>query len=725
MSFVTELKRRKVFRVAATYLIVSWVIIQVGSITFPTLNLPSWALPLITVLVIAGFPFAMILAWAYDITPEGIQPAAAQSAQTVVQASDPKLMYILIALVLVLAGFQITDRFSSNADSGNNPDTALPVSAANTQAQTQRTSLVLPPDVPMVFGWSPGRSLAISPDGRTVVYVGRDVINNAVTRSLIVRSLDSLQTKRLPGTENARQPFFSPDGQWVGFFTSDGALKKVALNGGTAVTILDDINGSIWTFAAWQDNNQIVFTDNSGGQRGLHSISANGGQVSLLTTPNPVSGELNHYLPEAIPDSDVVLFTSFTSVENQLQPNIEALITSTGERKLILQDAAGGRYLESGHLLFNTVDLENFIVPFDAEQLMITGSAVAMLDEVRHDGFSGEGPVSQLDVSSNGTLAFAPPIDTRRQLYLVARDGTADPLPVVPDSYEVISVTPDGQSAAFEIKRGLQSEVRLYDFARQSSTLLAQEDGDFNSSPVWHPDGRALIVNSATSGETGLWLKIPNGASRLLVATEPGGPAFRNVSWHPDGRRLAVTRQTGSEHDILLLTLNGDDEPVTQEPLLVGSTSDYSPTFSPDGRWLAYVSDKSGQYQVYIRSFPTGSEYIASVGTSAGGPLWSADGSELFFTQSTADEEFMMTAVSVTNLGDTLQLGRPSPLFPMTQRDRTGSLETYAGSYNSGARYTLMPDGRFLMSRAPASSQYEIVLVQNWFEELKTLAPIQ
>jgi len=420
-----------------------------------------------------------------------------------------------------------------------------------------------------------------------------------------------------------------------------------------------------------------------------------------------------HGYPEAIPSTNVLLFANATRVENQFRVKVEALNTSTSDWKVILENAEFPKYIDSGHLLFRQ-DEVNLIAPFDPVLLELTGPAVALTDEMRGSGVEANGQVSQLAISRGGTLAYAPSVPTLREVYVGNRDGSSEPLGIRLEMYRNLSVSADGQYVALSVRREFEDEdeTRLYNFSRETTTRLSQDSDAYSS---WHPDSQAMVVLSR-----GLWLKQLNGNQRLLAELEGGGYILRNGSWHPDGRQFAVTRQSGSKHDILLLTV---DEEITVEPLLEGTSSYHSPRFLPDGQWLAYVSDKSGQRQVYIRRFPDGEEFIVS-----NGPLWSADGTELFFVQMKEGQSYIdtkMSAVTFTETENRTQISQHLDLFPMFTRSQTGAVDDYSSSNNTGQRYGLLSDGRFLMLNGPSGTlQNEIVLVQNWFEELKRLAPL-
>ncbi|MEX0962504.1 MAG: hypothetical protein WDZ52_00480 [Pseudohongiellaceae bacterium] len=728
MSFIEEFKRRNIFKVSVAYAIVAWLLIQVADTLLPAFEAPDWVLRVFALVVILGFPLAILLAWAFELTPAGIKATShVAPGESIAPQTGLMLNFAILGLVVLAVGFLLLDRYAIGGNLGENTAPAASVSGLqfDSQASVQRLSLVLPREASITFGGSPAHSLAISPDGQTIAFVGGDSNTGPDQTRLFVRRLDSRELRELPGTEAAKQPFFSPDGQWLGFFNNSRELKKVSLAGGQAITLAEGLSGASWARGTWLANQQIVFS-NHGDEIVIKRVPADGGEVTNLTELNAAANENRHIAPTAVPDTNLVLFTTQAQVENQLVTRLEALNTDTGERRLLLEGASDPHYLDSGHLLFNQDDVL-LVAPFDKQRLAITGPAVSLTDAIRRDGTSSQGNVAQLAVSRTGTLAYVPAINTESRLYRVDRDGGSEVLDIRPDRYSGITVSPDGRNAALEVRNPGDDEIWLYDLARGTTTRLSQADSE--QSPTWHPDGQAVTVTARDGGRSALSLKQLGGRERELAEITSGEGFLRNSAWHPDGRRLAVTRQSGGEHDLLLLHVDADDEAdIRTEPLLVGQTNDHSPRFSPDGRWLAYVSRKTGAWQVYIRRFPEGEEWIASTGDQAFLPEWNRDGSELYFWQANNSNEgdaLHMTAVSVTEDSDTLAIGQPLGLFPLRLRNPQGEQESYAiGSINGGRGYGLLPDGRFLMARGPSGiHQQEIVLVQNWFSELPPGAP--
>ena len=590
--------------------------------------------------------------------------------------------------------------------------------AARTPAPeaTTRVSVMVPANRPISIGGSPTRSLALSPDGTQLVYVGTNADAPADRRGLrtqlLVRALDTLAVRDLPGTTGARQPFFSPDGQWVGFFTQTGELKKIALAGGNPVTLVEQINGSASGFGVWTAEGAIVFGSTVSG---LRRVSAEGGAVTDLTTLDAANRELYHNFPALTPSGRAVLFSVRSG---SVAFRTDAVMLDTGARRVVVENARPLLVLSSGHLAFER-DEAILVAPFDLDGLAVTGPAVPLVDAVRRSATSViPTPTAELAASRRGTLAYVPATDAASALGLVRPDGTFEALGPLVSDYTFPRVSPDGHTIAFLVPRGQDVDVQLYNRPRGSTTKLTQ--GEVAAGVAWHPDGRSLVVASRKKDATGIFLKHLDGRERLLVATPAGVNYIFNAGWSPDGSKLAYTVQTGLLNEIWMLTMG---DPPTTTPFLGRPGSEHSPAFSPDGRWLAYVSDESGRYEVYLQPYPTG-ERLAVSTEGGNGPVWRRDGKALFYQGLDAGVSKLM-AVAVTPDGASLSLGRPTPLFDQSVSGVSGAAERYAQSNNVGVAYDVLPDGRFVMVRgADPSGSREFVLVQHWFEELKRLVPV-
>jgi len=701
-----ELKRRKIFKVAAVYAVVSWLVIQVATAITPALLLPTWTPSLVVVLLLLGFIPTLIAAWAYEMTPEGLRPDAQVAPVTGLQATAAQpINYVILVVVLLVAGVQLVERFTSEqpapASAGATPSAAV--------TATQRVSIVLPERQPILIDRFPSNSLALSPDGRTLVYAAENLDLPADRpggrKQLFQRSLDSRTVSALPGTFAAGQPFFSPDGQTVGFFTRAGALKKIALSGGAPVTLVEDLVGSSWAYGVWSAEDDIVY-DN----RNLYSVPAGGSTPEQLTSLNAGSKELFHRFPSLVPGKRAVLFTVLS--EFPVDRRIEVLLLDSGERRVVLDNASDAHVLASGHVLFQR-DSTVMLAPFDVDTLTVTGPAVAVPEAIGMDNAYSPNPRAQLIVSDNGTLAYLPEAVSTRELGTLVPGGSFEPFGLADDYYAQPRVAPDGRTLSFLLQRAGESILYSYDLGRGTTARLSQDNNTVEAA-AWRPDGAALAMSIPGQGIS----LLENGRQNLLIPREPGY-SKRNIRWTPDGRQLVYTRQQGRNHDLWVHDVDGA---LPDRPVLATAASEENPAPSPDGRWLAFDSDESGRVDVYIQAYPQGARHTVSL---EGGrhPLWSADGTTLFFV-GVHEERQKMMRVAVTAGPNGLQLGNPEPLFDMRYTAPDGTDFSYERGDNVyGAGFDLLPDGRFVLLRSPEAENREVVIVQNWFDEVRRLAP--
>ena len=586
---------------------------------------------------------------------------------------------------------------------------------------TSRVSITVPTDNAAVSLGSPNSSIAISPDGSRLVYVGRPAEVRPTARPLLyVRSMSDRQVQPLPGTDGAAQPFFSADGEWVAFFTRDGELRKVSLDGGQPVTLVNDIESSAWAFGTWGDDETIVV---GGTRRSLSRVSANGGTPEAVTTLDVAQQESTHSGPQFLPGAAAVVFS--VGFSDQTEPHVDVVELQTGDRWTLLDNAHRPFYAASGHLLFMR-DAVLMAAPFDYQRIEITGPEVPLVERVRLDS---QGIVPQLGLSRTGTLAYLPPLpDVGRTLMWVNRQGESDVLGVSPRSYRHARLSPDGQRVAVATMEGLdQRHVHVYDVARDVLTQLTQEGR--NLVPVWTPDGTRVVFSSSRDEGRGLyWQEVDgSGPAMLLVQGEPSETLFPG-SWSPDGERLAYMVQSATGEDIRVLSLDGE---TTSEPFLDTPARENNPMFSPDGRWMAYVSDESGAPEVYLRQYPSG-ETRTQVSRGGGvNPVWSRDGGELFFLGadvSGVPPAFGLLSVPIAT-EPVLSVGSPNLLVVSGTLDSDGGLIPvlpFAGGNNWGVGYDIEPGGeRFIVIRpvSEPTSDDELMIVLNWFEELTARVP--
>ncbi len=522
---------------------------------------------------------------------------------------------------------------------------------------------------------APGRFVAVSPDGSRLVYVGISTDG----RQLYERALDQLSARPIPGTEGATNPFFSHDGQWVGF-NVDAELKRVALAGGAALTVTD----STFVGGYWGADDVVTFTGRN--PVGLYQIPASGGTPQLITTADTAQGEFAHAWPQLLPGGKALLFTSIS----RGPPRIGVASLETGEITY-LAEGIQPRYVETGHLVFARAGGSLMAAPFDLDRLEMTGPAVQMLEGV---GIGGS--TANFDVSRNGTLVYLARSDDNRSLVLVDRQGRERPLTDEPRSYDGPRFSPDGNRMAYRVA-GANFHIWVRHLQQGTSFRLTFDGANYY--PEWTPDGtRVAFIGDRGAGPDLYW-KTADGtgsAEPILTAAQ----AQWDITWMPDGNQL-VFRQNDSTtgRDLWTLRLDGDRTP---EPLLTTRSEERAPRLSPDGRYLAYVSNESGRAEVYVRTFPdtSGKWQVSTDGGTE--PLWAPSGRELFYRNADA-----VIAVAI----------QTQPGF------RVGTEQTlFSGAYVPNpmhTNYDIHPDGeQFVMVRS-AEGETRLNVVLNWFAELQ------
>jgi Tol biopolymer transport system component len=566
------------------------------------------------------------------------------------------------------------------------------------QRPISRTVITLPPGQQLA-SLDSGPAVAVSPDGTHLAYVARQ----GGTQQLYLRAMDSLEAKPIPGTEGSVNPFFSPDGQWLGFFAGQ-KLKKVSVSGGAAVTIGDAPNPR---GASWGSQGMIAFAPQN--VTVLQQAPDGGG------TPQPLTrfekGDVSHRWPEFLPGGKAVLFAAGPSGVNFTKAQVAVQSVATGERRNLIQGGMYPRYAPSGHLVY--VQGGSLVaVPFDPQRLEVTGTAVPVVEGVLQTPSSG---AAQYSFSSTGSLVYvsggvqAP----ERKLVWVNRNGAEQPLAVPARTYMFPRLSPDGRRLAVNIAEQ-ETQIWLYDLSRETLTRLTFE-GYSNLVPAWTPDGKRIAFTSNKEGAANLFWQLADGSGgveRLTTSEYTQVP----MSWSPDGQLLAFFEvNPATQRDIWVLRL-GDPSPGSgqvrkAQPFLRTQFDEAVPRFSPDGRWLAYVSDESGRYELYAQPYPGpgGKWQISTEGGTE--PVWNPNGRELFYRSGNK-----MMAVQITTQ-PTFSAGKPKVLF--------------AGQYQPtpviNANYDVSPDGqRFLMLKPSESAEAaptQINVVLNWFEELKRRVP--
>jgi serine/threonine-protein kinase len=502
--------------------------------------------------------------------------------------------------------------------------------------------------------------------------------------------MESPTARPVEGTEGGHTPFFSPDGQWLGFFAG-GLLKKVSVNGGAPIALAEAAQPG---GATWSSKGVIVFEPAPGP---LHQVSDSGGEKRTLT--RLADGETTHFLPTFLPDADTVLF-------NAGPPTRLAVYSlSTGERRDLLPDdeAVQPRHISTGHVVYGAAGTL-MAVPFDSERLQLAGTAVPVVEDVRRSKFNG---ILQFSISSTGTLAYVSggAAANQSRLVWVDRRGTAQRLVAPVRGYRNPKISPNGLRVALGID-DLGSQTWVYDLARETLTRLTFE-GRNNDNPIWTPNGQRIAFSSDRDGVSNVFWQPSDGSGEMEPLTTSGS-AQLPLAFSPDGQTLAFRYAPRTNNDIWMLRMSDRDvQPFFESPSL-----EVVAEFSPDGHWLAYVSDETGRWEVFVRPYPGpgGKRQVSTEGGTE--PVWNRNGRELFFRS--ADK---MMVVQVTTQGG-FSAATPRVLFEGPYRLSPGTL----------ANYDVAPDGeRFLMVEPVGqadSAATQINVVQNWLEELKRLVPV-
>ena len=542
-----------------------------------------------------------------------------------------------------------------------------------------RLDLDLPPGVELVTVYPP--AVVLSPDGTRVAFVG--VFRGL--RQLYTRRLDQFETVPLRGTENANAVFMSPDGRSLGLITADLSLKRVSLADGLVTTIEHDVEFSAG--AAWGADDRITFVRAGT----LWQVPASGGPAKQLTTLDTGKRELLHAWPSVIAQRRILLFVSITG-SSRGASHIEALSFATGQRRVIVESGTFPLYAPSGHLVFFR-DGALLGAPFDVDRLELTGPVVRVLENLAL-GTTMDAPLAAL--SNAGSLAYAPSDAGTTRLVWVTRQGVEQPITDTARRYQYPRLASDGRRTVV----AAAGDLWIQDIARATFTRLTSEQTVGNAFPVWTPDGTRVLFRTLTGM---YWTAADGSGHPQAIAGSLSGDLPCSVS--PDGDTLAFMRQNAqTSRDIYVLSLRGQSQPrpVVNTPAYEGGAQ-----FSPDGHWMTYASDESGQMQVYVRPFP-GPDRRWQVSTQVGTqPLWSRNGKEIFYR---AGNKMMVVDVS---RGVGLTLSPPRQLFE----------QRYVFQNVSVANYDVGADGqRFVMIKDDAGSG-RLNVVLNWTEELKRLVP--
>jgi len=691
MSMFQEFKRRKVFQVAAVYAVVAWLLIQVVDVVSEPLKLPGWFATVVIVLLGIGFPIAVILAWAFDLTPQGIR-AAADTAPAEPRTMSPVGLLGAVSQVLVLVAivFLVADEYLFVGPDGSSSSSAV-------QDDMRAVRFVLDLPVGEALGIDDqSLSLAISPDGSRVVFATLDGPNQYLWH---VRNLGQLGSLPLRGTDvRFETPVFSPDGEWVAFNDlSQGSLVRVPVLGGAPVQI-SALSTSALRGASWGEDNTIVFGTQA---EGLWLVSGDGGDATRLTRPEAGT---RHRWPDWLPGQEGLLFTVSTDQHSQ----VAVLDRKSGLSRIVIPEGTSPRYLQTGHIAYAAGDGTLRVVPFDVDTRSVTGPAMAVLDELAVGAFGG----AHYAVARSGTMVYAAGLQLQRvslgsrrsQAVWVDEQGVEQAARVDACRCIEASVSPDGTKLAVSAvdDSGQTADIWIWSFERSMFVRLTFEN-EPQRTPVWSPDSRYIAFRAFGDGIR-VRAADGSGASSLVVPDPTAVP----VAWLPERGIMYASGTSNANRQIYLAPGEPGGSPVP-----VGEQGMNWPSVSPDGRWIAYENSSSGRKTIFVRPFPDteSGRWQVSTGTE---PRWSADGSLLYFLSGG-----QLMAVSVDDT-EAFRFGRPRSIAEL-------------GRYMEGATtYATATEGRKVLflkyvdpppEQANVPSGGNVVVVLNWADEIRRMQP--
>jgi Tol biopolymer transport system component len=541
----------------------------------------------------------------------------------------------------------------------------------------------------------------ISDDGTRIVYTATD----SSGRHLYWRKTDQLESNVIPGTKGAHDPFFSLDGKWVGF-ASGGTLLKALLGGGSPIPICEV--GSNFAGGCWESDETIIWGSLGGG---MMRVAIPGGRPEPITIPDENN---SHRWPEMLPDGKTILFTIWPSKHNEMilynTARIAILSLKSGDWKSLIEGGSCAHFAASpgagkGHIVYARIG-GLLAAPFDSDKLEIKGAPIPVLNNILIYN-TGSAPYG---ISREGTLLYLPwyqsdpTVSYNSTLVWVDRNGNSDPVSEKRNRYFTPRISPDGRRVALIINDIIaRSHIWIYSIENNRFNQLTFTGSEY--APIWDAMGEWVTFGTnreGTSGMKQIVRKLCDGSGEAEPVLDKEASLLPG-SWSHDGKLLAFYEVNPvTQRDIWIL--NTQDG--STSPFLNADANEASPVFSPVGRWLAYTSNQSGQFEIYIQPYPaTGAKYLVSVG---GGmePVWAPDGSELYYRNGD-----MMMAVQIT-MESQFRYSAPKELFK--GQFRTGSFYRPA--------YDIHPDGdRFLMIKdeEEAYETRKINVIINWFEELR------
>jgi len=677
LSLINELKRRSVFKVTIAYALVAWLVAQLAEFATTTFGAPDWVLRTFVVLLLLGFPIAIVFAWAFDMTPSGLKKASADKPATSVPKGTNWIVMTLLGVVLAAA---VVLQFWGPEISAQRP---TKTTAASVDNRSLHADIAFPQQLPLAFIGSAAlgngrRAFSISPDGKHLAFVGV----TAGEHALYLRDLDSHVVRKLAGTEDGYDPFFSPNGQWIAFFAGN-QLKRVATAGGDAIAVTEATNSAGGT---WIGNDRILALTNEGDS--LLQYSFGGVREE---SDAPAGGQA----PGALPAGSLVLWSS---------DQIVAYDTSSKQLQRLSIRGNDPRYL--GGFLFYTQGDTLVAARFDPESVKLQSVPVPVLTGLRTEVYG----FSQWALANNGTLLYAPGISAAKNP-LIWVDTTQEEALQMPQRHKgTFELSPDGKQILVSEFQSGSTDLWLYDLEGGASRKLTSEPDIVGNPLIWMPDGKRIIYHrDMEAGRVPFVLSLDSG--------DPGSPLLdvdqvelTVYSISANGRFVAVrknvTQPEPAENEARIeyhALIDLADKREIEIPIT--GVGNWGTAVSPDGGALVYTSPISGEYQNYLQPVPpTGARYQVSRAGGAEEPRWSRDGSKIYYRSG------LRIMVVDVQLSPEIVLSEPRVF--------------YEGSFvNVGGRsFEISPDGkRALVIKGPEDTARSIRLITNWLDEVERI----
>ena len=719
-SLISKFKGSNVAKVGSAYLIVAWVVIQLIESVLPTFEAPNWVGQSLIFILLLGFPITLVIAWASESVASNDSDMSVSEPSRYLTSQLTRRLIFVGGPSAAVAGILAFLVFPFNPES--EPDVNNIVASSTYSAPLEyiygpetrpvRSSLILGQTRSRRIGMR--TELGLSNDGSRLVFNSYGESGGININILELDSLDPILVQDVNlsydlGYCNCGGPSFSPDGEWI-LYVENSLLHRVRSEG-SAPQEISDIES---TFGAhWVDGNTILYTNFRDGK--LYRMTSAG------RSPELVQGQIDLGLVHSFPyqiNSDGALIYTIHPKESVSLGNIYLLDPAIGQSTLLIEDAFNAKYATSGHIVF-VRDGSIWAVPFDESSLKIVGEEVPVITGVETWADRG---ISNYDFSDYGRLVYLPGEQltpgaarvSEANLVWINKDGTEEPIDLRPQSFSFPQISPDGNFLALTITEEGRpnSDIWVYDFLRK--TLGKRTFTGVASRAIWSRDGTHLFFRTVdTSGiPNGIW-SIPTsgtGSPKLLVQE-----AVLPLTTSPDDSTLLFQRGVGIERNVYAFS---EAEGISLDPIFSNSRDITNSKISPDGKWISYVSVETGINQVYIHPYPEVNSGRWQVSINGGNePVWRSDGKAIYFIGS---EDQLLR---VTNLSDSDS--QFSASFPEIV------VELDDVQINRTRNYDVHPtDEKFLFLRAPGTvgllnaDVVSLVMVENWFEELKRLVPI-